>query len=69
MISILVRVLLVSIVIFIIVGIIFSLFSNLPYIPGDFFYEKRNFTFHFPVLTCALTSLIVAIILWFTKKV
>ena len=37
-------------------------------LPGDIHYTKGNFSFHFPIVTCLLLSLLVTLILWFFRK-
>ena len=64
-----IRLLIIAGVIFIVLGFVFSIFQGLPYFPGDTFYIKENFTFYFPVVTCAIISGVIAGILWFLKKV
>ena len=56
-------------IIFLFLGIIFSVFKGLPYFPGDIHYLKENFTFNFPMVTCAIISIIITLILWFLKKI
>jgi hypothetical protein len=64
-----IKAVIVAFVLFIIFGIIFSLFTNIPHFPYDMFYIKRNFTFYFPVITCGILAGIITIILWFSKKI
>jgi hypothetical protein len=37
-------------------------------LPGDIHYSKGNFSFHFPLVTCILLSLLLTIILWLFRK-
>ena len=37
-------------------------------LPGDIHYTRNNYTFHFPVVTCLLLSLLLSLILWLFKK-
>jgi len=37
-------------------------------LPGDIHYTRDNFSFHFPIVTCILLSLILSLILWFFRK-
>ncbi len=32
-------------------------------LPGDIYIEKKNFEFHFPVVTCIITSIILSLLL------
>ena len=33
-------------------------------LPGDISYTKSNFSFHFPLMTCLLLSVILTFLLW-----
>jgi hypothetical protein len=37
-------------------------------LPGDIHYMKENFSFHFPIVTCLLLSLVLSLILWLFRK-
>ncbi len=37
-------------------------------LPGDIHYTRGNFSFHFPIVTCLILSLLLTIILWLLKK-
>ena len=37
-------------------------------LPGDIHYTRDNFSFHFPIVTCLLLSLILTFILWLLRK-
>ena len=37
-------------------------------LPGDIHCTKGSFSFHFPIVTCLLVSLILTIVLWLFKK-
>ncbi|MEL7566522.1 MAG: DUF2905 domain-containing protein [Dehalobacterium sp.] len=38
-------------------------FFNFGSLPGDIVYEKGNFTFYFPIVTCIILSVIFSLIL------
>jgi hypothetical protein len=40
----------------------------LGHLPGDIHYKSDNFSFHFPIVTCVLISLILSLILWLFRK-
>jgi hypothetical protein len=44
---------------------IFSWFGNLP---GDIHIKNENLSFHFPLMTCILISVLVSFIFWLIKK-
>ncbi len=55
----------------VIVGIILYFFKGIPFLgklPGDIHIEKKNFSFHFPITTCILLSVILSIILYLISK-
>ena len=37
-------------------------------LPGDIRYKGDNFSFHFPIVTCLLLSLLLSLILWLFRK-
>ena len=37
-------------------------------LPGDINYSKGNFSFHFPIVTCLLVSLVLTVLLWLFRK-
>jgi hypothetical protein len=37
-------------------------------LPGDIHYTRGNFSFHFPIVTCILLSLLLTLILWLFRK-
>ena len=37
-------------------------------LPGDINYSKDNFSFHFPIVTCLIVSVILTLLLWLFKK-
>jgi hypothetical protein len=37
-------------------------------LPGDINYSRSNFSFHFPLMTCLLISVIVSLALWILRK-
>ncbi len=53
-------------------GFVFIFANKIPYIgrlPGDITVERKNYSFYFPVSTCALISVVISIIMWlFSKK-
>lgn len=58
-------------VIIIAFGIIISLAGKVPWLgklPGDIYIKKENFTFYFPLATCILLSVLIALIFWLLRK-
>ena len=37
-------------------------------LPGDIHIERENFSFHFPLITGLLISIVLSLILWWTRK-
>jgi hypothetical protein len=37
-------------------------------LPGDIHYSRGNFSFHFPLVTCLLISLLLTLIFWLFRK-
>jgi heme/copper-type cytochrome/quinol oxidase subunit 2 len=53
-----------------VVGAVFLFGKSIPLgkLPGDIAIQKGNFTFYFPIVTCAIISIIVTIIFFFIGK-
>ena len=37
-------------------------------LPGDIHFTRGNFSFHFPIVTCLLVSLVLTVLMWFFRK-
>jgi len=37
-------------------------------LPGDINYSKGNFSFHFPIVTCLIVSVVLTLLLWLFRK-
>jgi hypothetical protein len=37
-------------------------------LPGDINYTRNNVSFHFPIATCLLVSLVLSLIFWLLRK-
>jgi hypothetical protein len=37
-------------------------------LPGDINYSKGNFSFHFPLVTCLLLSLLLTFLMWLFRR-
>ena len=37
-------------------------------LPGDINYTKGNFSFHFPIVTCLIVSVVLTLLLWLFRK-
>jgi hypothetical protein len=53
------------------VGLLTHFAGRIPFLgklPGDFHFERENFSFSFPLTTCILISLLVTLILWIFRR-
>lgn len=58
-------------VVLILVGVVVSLSSRIPFIvrlPGDIFIKRDNFTFYFPLATSIIISVIISLILYIFRR-
>ena len=66
------RTLIVAGVVLIVLGVIVTFGSRLPirlgHLPGDIHYRGRNTSFHFPIVTCLLLSVILSVVMWFINR-
>jgi hypothetical protein len=37
-------------------------------LPGDIHYTRGNVSFHFPIVTCAVVSVVLSLIFWILRK-
>jgi hypothetical protein len=37
-------------------------------LPGDINYSKENVSFHFPIVTCLIISVILSLLMWLFRK-
>ncbi len=37
-------------------------------LPGDIHYTKGEFSFHFPLVTCLIVSVVLTLLLWWFRK-
>jgi hypothetical protein len=37
-------------------------------LPGDIHYTRENVSFHFPIVTCSLISVVLSVIFWLFRK-
>jgi len=63
-----IRIIIVSAVIFAVLGFLFSIFQWLPHFPGDTFYTRENFTFYFPLTTSIVISIILTLLFYIFRK-
>jgi hypothetical protein len=62
-------------VVMVVIGVVFILVGKIPFLgklPGNIHVQKKNFEFHFPVVTCIVASILLSFLvsvffLWFKK--
>jgi ribose/xylose/arabinose/galactoside ABC-type transport system permease subunit len=64
------RVLIVLGVVMVAAGLAWPWVRKLPLgrLPGDIHVVKEGFSFHFPIVTCVVISLVVTLILWLFRR-
>ena len=57
-------------IILLILGLLWPWLSQLPFgrLPGDIHIERENFSFHFPLMTGLVISVVLTLILWWLRK-
>ena len=57
-------------VLLVILGFAWPWISKLPWgrLPGDISIERENFSFHFPLMTCLIISVVITLLLWLWRK-
>jgi ribose/xylose/arabinose/galactoside ABC-type transport system permease subunit len=51
-------------------GLAWPWLSRLPWgrLPGDFAIEREGFSFHFPLMTSLVVSIILSLVIWWWRK-
>lgn len=66
------RTLIIAGVVLIVVGLVVTFGDRLPmrlgHLPGDINYQGRNGSFHFPIVTCLILSVLLSITMWFFNR-
>ncbi|HTT11522.1 MAG TPA: DUF2905 domain-containing protein [Burkholderiaceae bacterium] len=57
-------------VVLVVLGFAWPWISKLPWgrLPGDISIERENFSFHFPLMTCLIVSVVITLLLWLFRK-
>ncbi len=57
-------------ILLLVLGLLWPWLAQLPLgrLPGDIHIERENFSFHFPLMTGLLISIVLSLILWWTRK-
>jgi hypothetical protein len=59
----------------VVIGVVIILVGRVPFLgklPGDIHVQKKNFEFHFPIVTCIVISILLSLLLsvfflWFKR--
>ena len=64
------RFLIVAGAVLLVAGLAWPWLSKLPLgrLPGDFFVERQNFSFYFPLATSILVSIAIGVLIWLFRK-
>jgi len=57
-------------ILLVVLGLAWPWISKLPWgrLPGDITIERDNFSFHFPLTTCLIVSLVLTLLLWLWRR-
>jgi len=57
-------------IILLVLGLLWPWLSQLPLgrLPGDIRIERENFSFHFPLMTGLVISVVLTLIMWWLRK-
>jgi hypothetical protein len=52
------------------VGLMWPWLSRLPFgrLPGDIHIVREGFSFHFPIVTCVVISLLISVLFWIFRR-
>jgi len=52
------------------IGLAWPWLGRLPFgrLPGDIHVVREGFSFHFPIVTCIVISIVVSVILWIFRR-
>jgi hypothetical protein len=64
------RLLIISGLILLVAGLAWPWLSRLPLgrLPGDIHIVREGYSFHFPIVTCIVVSVIVSLLLWIFRR-
>ncbi len=64
------RVFIVLGIVLLVIGLLWPWLSKFPFgrLPGDISITRENFSFHFPLMTSLLVSLLLILLLWMWRK-
>jgi hypothetical protein len=54
------------------VGVLLTFAGRLPFrlgrLPGDIFFQGKNSTFYFPLMTCLILSALFSLVMWILRR-
>ena len=55
---------------FLVAGLAWPWLSRLPFgrLPGDVNVVREGFSFHFPIVTCLVVSVVVSLLIWWFRR-
>jgi len=64
------RLLIAAGVLAVIAGIAWPWLSRLPFgrLPGDIHVERAGWSFHFPIMTCIIVTVVLTLLVWLLRK-
>jgi hypothetical protein len=64
------RFLIIAGIVLVIVGLAWPLLARLGlgHLPGDIHVERENFSFHFPLMTSIVVSLVASVLIWLFRR-
>ncbi|RXZ43793.1 DUF2905 domain-containing protein [Crenobacter cavernae] len=64
------RLLIISGLLLVLAGVAWPWLSKLPFghLPGDIHIVRDGFSFHFPIVTCIVISLLLSILFWIFRR-
>lgn len=58
-------------IVLVVLGLVFSAAGKIPWLgnlPGDIYIQRERFTFYFPLTTCILISVVIALVLYLFRR-
>jgi Protein of unknown function (DUF2905) len=64
------RFLIIAGIVLVVVGLAWPLLARLGlgHLPGDIHVERENFSFHFPLMTSIVVSLVASVLIWLFRR-
>ena len=64
------RLLIIAGIALLVIGLAWPWVSRLPFgrLPGDIHVVREGFSFHFPIVTCIVLSVVISLLLWLFRR-